>query len=101
MPLVNFLEKKEAYFLDKQKQGIIYIGGEPHPPNHSKLMDLDHSFCSRLIKSHTHSCQIGTHIVCERWKDQGFRYINLHHSAEARSPWDSKNETVIKAMLQS
>ena len=71
MPLVNFLEKKEAYFLDKQKQGIIYIGGEPHPPNHSKLMDLDLSFCSRLIKSHTHSCQKGPTLCVKDGKTRG------------------------------
>ena len=40
VPLVNFLEKKEAHFLDKQKQGIIYILGEPHPANNLLIVPL-------------------------------------------------------------
>ena len=40
MPLVNFLEKKEAHFSDKQKQGMIYIGGERPPTNHLLIVPL-------------------------------------------------------------
>ena len=40
VPLVNFLEKKEAHFLDKQKQGMIYIEGECPPTNHLTIVPL-------------------------------------------------------------
>ena len=40
VPLVHFLKKKEAHFLDKQKQCIIYMKEKPHSTNDSLIVPL-------------------------------------------------------------